>query len=239
MTVTPLGWDQDCSLKIREPEVPAPFWFLNPGGWSKTAAVGLYFIFPGICTLSLNLSSVVSIHIRQLITPRPEDLMLSSDLYRKLPAFAFSRSSFRSLGKRPQHTDNSDAASRGQGGLCGEPDLLELVKGLVLWKGTLRISMTQGGCGILERTSGVVKARSQEGPGIGQTDTEGLQDGFLFINNEVPPSHGLLTKFIEADMMSLLWSQTQVQTKCVRCFAWFICLQNVDVGKCVELMAGR
>ncbi|KAL6034846.1 hypothetical protein STEG23_005801, partial [Scotinomys teguina] len=53
MTVTPLGWDQDCSLKIREPEVPAP-WFLDPGGWSKTAAVSLYFIFPGICTLSLN-----------------------------------------------------------------------------------------------------------------------------------------------------------------------------------------
>ncbi|KAL6085211.1 hypothetical protein STEG23_038240 [Scotinomys teguina] len=52
MTVTPLGWDQDCSLKIREPEVPAP-WFLDPGGWSKTAVVSLYFIFPGICTLSL------------------------------------------------------------------------------------------------------------------------------------------------------------------------------------------
>ncbi|KAL6069439.1 hypothetical protein STEG23_009792, partial [Scotinomys teguina] len=27
-------------------------WFLDPGGWSKTAAVELYFIFPGICTLS-------------------------------------------------------------------------------------------------------------------------------------------------------------------------------------------
>ncbi|KAL6073419.1 hypothetical protein STEG23_033160 [Scotinomys teguina] len=52
MAVTPLGWDQDCSLKIREPEVPAP-WFLDPGGWSKTAAVSLYFIFLGICTLSL------------------------------------------------------------------------------------------------------------------------------------------------------------------------------------------
>ncbi|KAL6083034.1 hypothetical protein STEG23_035124 [Scotinomys teguina] len=52
MTVTPLGWDQDCSLKIREPEVLAP-WFLDPGGWSKTATVSLYFIFPGICTLSL------------------------------------------------------------------------------------------------------------------------------------------------------------------------------------------
>ncbi|KAL6041221.1 hypothetical protein STEG23_022927 [Scotinomys teguina] len=50
MTVTPLGRDQDCSLKIRE--VPSP-WFLDPGGWSKTAAVSLYFIFPGICTLSL------------------------------------------------------------------------------------------------------------------------------------------------------------------------------------------
>ncbi|KAL6092524.1 hypothetical protein STEG23_027390, partial [Scotinomys teguina] len=49
--VTPLGRDQDCSLKNREPDVPAP-WFLDPGGWSKTA-VSLYFIFPGICTLSL------------------------------------------------------------------------------------------------------------------------------------------------------------------------------------------
>ncbi|KAL6031420.1 hypothetical protein STEG23_010092 [Scotinomys teguina] len=46
----------DCSLKIREPEVLAP-WFLDPGGWSKTAVVILYFIFPGICTLSLKLTS--------------------------------------------------------------------------------------------------------------------------------------------------------------------------------------
>ncbi|KAL6082585.1 hypothetical protein STEG23_001616 [Scotinomys teguina] len=53
MTVTPLGQDQDCSLKNREPDVPAS-WFLDPGGWSKTAAVRLYFIFPGICTLSLH-----------------------------------------------------------------------------------------------------------------------------------------------------------------------------------------
>ncbi|KAL6052400.1 hypothetical protein STEG23_015787, partial [Scotinomys teguina] len=28
-------------------------WFLDPGGWGKAAAVGLYFIFPEICTLSL------------------------------------------------------------------------------------------------------------------------------------------------------------------------------------------
>ncbi|KAL6077290.1 hypothetical protein STEG23_008910, partial [Scotinomys teguina] len=28
-------------------------WFLDPRGWSKAASVGLYFIFPGICTLSL------------------------------------------------------------------------------------------------------------------------------------------------------------------------------------------
>ncbi|KAL6082001.1 hypothetical protein STEG23_033608, partial [Scotinomys teguina] len=33
MTVTPLGRDQDCSLKIREPDVPAPFgsWILEVG----------------------------------------------------------------------------------------------------------------------------------------------------------------------------------------------------------------
>ncbi|KAL6055890.1 hypothetical protein STEG23_016939, partial [Scotinomys teguina] len=56
----------DCSLKIREPEVPAP-WFLDPGGWSKTAAVNLYFIFPGICTLSLssNLSACVCFMVRK------------------------------------------------------------------------------------------------------------------------------------------------------------------------------
>ncbi|KAL6090672.1 hypothetical protein STEG23_023456, partial [Scotinomys teguina] len=28
-------------------------WFLDPRGWNKTAAVRLYFIFPGICTLFL------------------------------------------------------------------------------------------------------------------------------------------------------------------------------------------
>ncbi|KAL6037330.1 hypothetical protein STEG23_031564 [Scotinomys teguina] len=52
MIVTPLGRDQDGSLKNRELDVPAP-WFLDPRGWSKTAAVRLHFIFPGICTLSL------------------------------------------------------------------------------------------------------------------------------------------------------------------------------------------
>ncbi|KAL6051519.1 hypothetical protein STEG23_011324 [Scotinomys teguina] len=52
MTVTTLGRDQDCSLKNREPDVLGP-WFLDPGGWSKTATVSLYFIFPGIYTLSL------------------------------------------------------------------------------------------------------------------------------------------------------------------------------------------
>ncbi|KAL6070785.1 hypothetical protein STEG23_029331 [Scotinomys teguina] len=52
MTVTSLGRDQDCSLKIRELDVPAS-WFLDPGGWSKTTVFSLYFIFPGICTLSL------------------------------------------------------------------------------------------------------------------------------------------------------------------------------------------
>ncbi|KAL6081960.1 hypothetical protein STEG23_002214, partial [Scotinomys teguina] len=44
--------NQNCSLKNRELDVPAS-WFLDPGGWSKAASVGLYFIFPGICTLSL------------------------------------------------------------------------------------------------------------------------------------------------------------------------------------------
>ncbi|KAL6056137.1 hypothetical protein STEG23_003075 [Scotinomys teguina] len=60
MTVTPLGRDQDCSLKNREPDVPAS-WFLDPGGWSKTAVVSLYFIFPGICTLSLHMNHSASL----------------------------------------------------------------------------------------------------------------------------------------------------------------------------------
>ncbi|KAL6033225.1 hypothetical protein STEG23_000034, partial [Scotinomys teguina] len=58
--------DQDCSLKNREPDVPARLsWFPDPGGWNKTTSVGLYFIFPGICTLSLNVPSLgpsVKIH---------------------------------------------------------------------------------------------------------------------------------------------------------------------------------
>ncbi|KAL6053883.1 hypothetical protein STEG23_003710, partial [Scotinomys teguina] len=62
MTVMPLGWDQDCNLKNRELDVPAP-WFLDPGGWSKTATVKLYFIFPGICTLSLKLLSFKKSHL--------------------------------------------------------------------------------------------------------------------------------------------------------------------------------
>ncbi|KAL6088252.1 hypothetical protein STEG23_033372 [Scotinomys teguina] len=62
MTVTPLGRDQDCSLKNREPDVPAP-WFLDPGGWITTAAVRLYFIFPGICTLSLNAVTYDDVHV--------------------------------------------------------------------------------------------------------------------------------------------------------------------------------
>ncbi|KAL6083944.1 hypothetical protein STEG23_034377 [Scotinomys teguina] len=63
MTVMPLGRDQDCSLKIRELDVPAP-WILDPGGWSKTAVVRLFFIFPGICTLSLD--QECSLKIREL-----------------------------------------------------------------------------------------------------------------------------------------------------------------------------
>ncbi|KAL6047854.1 hypothetical protein STEG23_038252, partial [Scotinomys teguina] len=40
-------------------------WFLDPGGWSKAAAVGLYFIFPGICTLSL---CTLIVHLKHVTT---------------------------------------------------------------------------------------------------------------------------------------------------------------------------
>ncbi|KAL6079256.1 hypothetical protein STEG23_004392, partial [Scotinomys teguina] len=65
MTVMPLGRDQDCSLKNREPDVLAA-WFLDPGGWSKTAAVRLYFIFPGICTLSLQCEEYLPVPLTQV-----------------------------------------------------------------------------------------------------------------------------------------------------------------------------
>ncbi|KAL6093898.1 hypothetical protein STEG23_005668, partial [Scotinomys teguina] len=43
-------------------------WFLDPGGWSKTALVGLYFIFPGICSLSLvvSMGSSTNAHSEQI-----------------------------------------------------------------------------------------------------------------------------------------------------------------------------
>ncbi|KAL6034708.1 hypothetical protein STEG23_001687 [Scotinomys teguina] len=66
ITVTPLGRDQDCSLKIREPDVPAS-WFLDSGGWSKTTAVRLYFIFPGICTLSLEFKNFFACMMNDII----------------------------------------------------------------------------------------------------------------------------------------------------------------------------
>ncbi|KAL6036286.1 hypothetical protein STEG23_024022 [Scotinomys teguina] len=49
-------------------------WFLDPGGWSKTAAVGLYFIFPEICTLSLNAAATASGPVnkqRELLVRKP------------------------------------------------------------------------------------------------------------------------------------------------------------------------
>ncbi|KAL6044726.1 hypothetical protein STEG23_000923 [Scotinomys teguina] len=89
MTVMPLGWDQDCSLKIREPEVPAP-WFLDPGGWSKTAAVSLYFIFPGICTLSLKQCNCPPDAPDTKLFPTTTDCSPSDS--KKLQAFLASRS---------------------------------------------------------------------------------------------------------------------------------------------------
>ncbi|KAL6065984.1 hypothetical protein STEG23_030087 [Scotinomys teguina] len=75
MTVTPLVRDQDCSLKNREPDGPAP-WFLDPGGRSKTAKVRLFFTFPGIYILSLTVNSVLKTlpllpGIREPLEPTP------------------------------------------------------------------------------------------------------------------------------------------------------------------------
>ncbi|KAL6088179.1 hypothetical protein STEG23_034380 [Scotinomys teguina] len=51
--------------------------FLDPGGWSKTAAVSLYFVFPGICTLSLGERKGQNKYYPQTSTPR--SMALSTD----------------------------------------------------------------------------------------------------------------------------------------------------------------
>ncbi|KAL6044862.1 hypothetical protein STEG23_017033, partial [Scotinomys teguina] len=106
MTVTPLGQDQDCSLKIREPDVPAP-WFLDPGGWSKTAAVSLYFIFPGICTLSLiaNRSISVVMHKTQVqVNQRPQHKSSTLNLIEKKVGMSSpSHSENTAVGASSQH----------------------------------------------------------------------------------------------------------------------------------------
>ncbi|KAL6059738.1 hypothetical protein STEG23_009660 [Scotinomys teguina] len=55
MNVDQQGTDKIKQLATveRVPELSKPGNQIDPGGWSKAAAVGLYFIFPGICTLSL------------------------------------------------------------------------------------------------------------------------------------------------------------------------------------------
>ncbi|KAL6038775.1 hypothetical protein STEG23_010298, partial [Scotinomys teguina] len=45
-------------------------WFLDPGGWSNTVAVGLYFIFPGICTLSLVQIDLRSTYLQNERSPK-------------------------------------------------------------------------------------------------------------------------------------------------------------------------
>ncbi|KAL6063627.1 hypothetical protein STEG23_010632 [Scotinomys teguina] len=44
-------------------------WFLDPGGWSKATTVGLYFIFPGICTLSLTCPEIGFSTVQVFLNP--------------------------------------------------------------------------------------------------------------------------------------------------------------------------
>ncbi|KAL6088887.1 hypothetical protein STEG23_001840, partial [Scotinomys teguina] len=115
MTVTSLGQDQDCSLKIGEPDGPAP-WFLDPGGWSKTAAVSLYFIFPGICTLSLegNLCSLKS--------PIHEDRKEKKQFY------CSSKEPEEIIVKIPNSTDLGDEVVKAQVGT----QVFQFIKGSVV-----------------------------------------------------------------------------------------------------------
>ncbi|KAL6032036.1 hypothetical protein STEG23_026611, partial [Scotinomys teguina] len=55
-------------------------WFLDPGGWSKAAAAGLYFIFPGICTLSLVNTSSSSDQVNTSSSSDQVNMSSSSDL---------------------------------------------------------------------------------------------------------------------------------------------------------------
>ncbi|KAL6052583.1 hypothetical protein STEG23_025333, partial [Scotinomys teguina] len=58
-------------------------WFLDPGGWSKAAVVGLYFIFPGVCTLSLT----YKLNIQGLISKFTEDITLKMETGNQCFAF--------------------------------------------------------------------------------------------------------------------------------------------------------
>ncbi|KAL6084895.1 hypothetical protein STEG23_032023 [Scotinomys teguina] len=42
-------------------------WFLDPGGWNKTASIELDFIFPGICTLSLEFKNFFACMMNDII----------------------------------------------------------------------------------------------------------------------------------------------------------------------------
>ncbi|KAL6087135.1 hypothetical protein STEG23_009736 [Scotinomys teguina] len=66
-------------------------WFLDPGGWSKAAAVGLYFIFPGICTLSLDNGNT---HLPEVIRPWISRCLQQKERtywYQSIQASLFSR----------------------------------------------------------------------------------------------------------------------------------------------------
>ncbi|KAL6088585.1 hypothetical protein STEG23_001819, partial [Scotinomys teguina] len=75
-------------------------WFLDPGGWSKTATVGLYFVFPGICTLYLCLEDLSKEN------KRADDLVWNNPLVcfslEMTPSPALSIPSLPVLGLRPQ-----------------------------------------------------------------------------------------------------------------------------------------
>ncbi|KAL6091725.1 hypothetical protein STEG23_016553 [Scotinomys teguina] len=140
---------QDCSLKIREPEVLAP-WFLDPGGWSKTAAVSLYFIFPGICTLSLDFKTPEKpVFYKTVLRPSENATSRISN------AKDHSTKKYEKLWvwKSLSHAQN-------QGYELAYPnihpiyDLLEDVNRLVLQTQSYRISMTQGNIRISKRSPG-------------------------------------------------------------------------------------
>ncbi|KAL6053008.1 hypothetical protein STEG23_023179 [Scotinomys teguina] len=83
MTAPPWSGTRTAALRT-ESRMCRLSWFMDPGGWSKAAAVGLYFIFLGICTLSLHTTHICCQHVEKIRNRLECDASLLKALIRRV-----------------------------------------------------------------------------------------------------------------------------------------------------------